>query len=561
MLPQLRHVKRTVRSAATLIAVTAVVTSCFGATPITKAQQNAPQMSFRHAVSLGVSAPLRELAKLPRTYHYGLELEGEREQIQPNFHPGRVLGPGIDPVEQTSPGPPTSITPGLSIEGISNAGRIYPSDVNAAVGDTQVVEWVNVSLAVYNKTTGALEAGPLDGNLLWQNVGGPCFNENVGDPIAQWDKVHHRWLLVQNFIDEGHHEAPPFYACVAISTSSDATGTYYLYQFLMEQGFFPDYQKWGIWSTGYFQTQWDYNGEYVCGYNSAKLIVGDPSAEQICFQTSSRDFTLLPADVDSATPPPANQDEFFIGSYDVDDTMNHLYLYSMHVDFANPSQSTFTGSGLANPITVPPYTPLCPNPVGPTCVPEDDGAWLVSLGDRLMYRFSYWNDGPGAHIGPTAGRAPSQHWYVNHVTTASGGQGGVRWYEFRAPIRTATLSDVTLFQSGTFAPDSNFRWVASMAQDKMGDIAIGYSLASQTVYTSIGVTGRTPTDPLGQMEAETVITPGTGSQEGYMRWGDYSSMAIDADGCTFWYAQDYYTVPNSFTWQTKLVSFKFSGCR
>jgi hypothetical protein len=290
------------------------------------------------------------------------------------------------------------------------------------------------------------------------------------------------------------------------------------------------------------------------------LIVGDPSAEQTCFQASHFGFTLPPADVDSTMPPPANQDEFFIGRYDVDQTMNHLYLYSMHVDFANPRQSSFSGSGLANPITVPTYTPFCPNQEGPDCIPEDDGAFLVYLGDRLMYRFAYWNNGVPDHVKPDALPIPSQHWYVNHVTTASGGKAGVRWYEFRAPVRAATISDVSLFQSSTFAPDSNHRWIASIAGDKMDNIVLGYSLASSTVYTSIGVTGRVPTDPLGQMEAEIVAVPGTGSQQFYGRWGDYSSMAIDNDDCTFWYAQNYFTMPMSQNWQTRLVSMKFNGC-
>ncbi len=86
--------------------------------------------------------------------------------------------------------------------------------------------------------------------------------------------------------------------------------------------------------------------------------------------------------------------------------------------------------------------------------------------------------------------------------------------------------------------------MASIAQDKMGDIALGYSVASSSMYDSIAVTGRVPTDPLGQMEGETPAYAGTGSQGGSFRWGDYSSMAIDgADGCTFWYAQEYYIVP------------------
>ncbi len=122
---------------------------------------------------------------------------------------------------------------------------------------------------------------------------------------------------------------------------------------------------------------------------------------------------------------------------------------------------------------------------------------------------------------------------------------------------------LTLFQSGTFAPDTNNRWMASMAQDKQGDIALGYSLASTTVYDSIYATGRVPTDPIGQMETETPLYAGTGSQSGGQRWGDYSSMSIDgSDGCTFWYAQEYYAVPaGGSQWQTRLVSFKFNGCQ
>jgi len=103
--------------------------------------------------------------------------------------------------------------------------------------------------------------------------------------------------------------------------------------------------------------------------------------------------------------------------------------------------------------------------------------------------------------------------------------------------------------------------MGSIAQDKVGNIALGYSLASSTVYDSIAATGRVPTDPLGQMEGEVSLFAGSGSQTLQTRWGDYSSMAIDgADGCTFWYAQEYYVVPASTDWQTRLTSFKFGGC-
>jgi hypothetical protein len=450
--------------------------------------------------------------------------------------------------------------PGLNLLGLDNneSCECQPPDTNAAVGDTQVVEWVNVAYQVYNKSTGAVELGPIQGNLLWQSLGGACYDNNDGDIIVQWDKFNHRWLLAQNVF------TGPYYACVAVSTSSDATGSYYEYQFPLSSDF-PDYPKWGIWPSGYFQTnnnfgEINFDGAYVCGYNSAKLLVGDHTAEQICFQLTPNDSSLLPGDIDSTVPPPANQDEFFIGAYDSDSSNNHLYLYSMHPVFSNPSQSTFAGSGLADPITVPTYTPFCPD--SEFCVTQNGTTEKVdALGDRVMYRFSYWDDGPLANVTANAGRLPQQHWYVNHVTTASGGQAGVRWYEFRANVNTVDITGVRLFQSGTFAPDSNNRWMASIAQDKMGNIALGYSEASGTLYDSIYATGRVPTDPIGQMETETTLFAGTGAQTSGDRWGDYSSMAIDGDGCTFWYAQEYYATSNGDNWQTRLVQLKFNGCQ
>ncbi len=109
---------------------------------------------------------------------------------------------------------------------------------------------------------------------------------------------------------------------------------------------------------------------------------------------------------------------------------------------------------------------------------------LDSLGDRLMYRFAYYND---------AARMGKQHWYVNHDVVASGGQSGVRWYEFRAP-KIAILPGLafTLFQAGTYAPDTNWRWMGSIAADMNNDILAGYSESSSTMYPSIAVAGRLP---------------------------------------------------------------------
>jgi len=513
--------------------------------------QSSPPMTFRQADGFAVSPTLRELANLPPHPQYAFH---EVNPIRMNPGQGK-MGRVVDPVEQNFAGRSDAvIVPGLSVEGVNNLCGCYPPDTNFAIGDTQIVEWVNLDYAVYDKT-GALLLGPLAGNLLFANLGGQCASQNAGDPIAQYDRSTHRWLLAQNLFSS------PYGVCVAVSTSSDATGSYYLYHFSING--FPDYPKWGIWPTGYFQTQNTGGGtSNVCGYNSAKLLAGDSSAEQICYQLNP-DRGLLPGDVDSPTPPPAGQDEFFIGSYNADASQNHLYLYSMHPVFSNPSQSTFTGGGLANPITVPMYNPICQFGQG-LCVPQlGDPELLEGLGDRVMYRFAYWEDQPLISVKATPPKPlPSQHWFVNHISAGSSGQVGERWYEFTAPIKKVDITSVGLFQAGTFAPDANYRWMGSVTRDKVGNIALGYSISSATMYASIAVAGRAPTDPLGQLGGELILTNGSGAQQGTAgRWGDYSDMVTDpSNTCILWYATEYLTTTGHNPWQTRMNQIQFDTC-
>jgi hypothetical protein len=140
---------------------------------------------------------------------------------------------------------------------------------------------------------------------------------------------------------------------------------------------------------------------------------------------------------------------------------------------------------------------------------------------------------------------------------------GVRWYELRDPNGTPTV-----YQQGTYAPDPSYRWLGSLAMDRMGDIALGYSVSSATSFPSIRYTGRLVGDPLGVMtQAEGTIVAGGGSQNGGLsRWGDYTSMSIDpADDCTFWYVNEYYltsgTPADTRPWRTRIASFKLPGCQ
>jgi hypothetical protein len=169
----------------------------------------------------------------------------------------------------------------------------------------------------------------------------------------------------------------------------------------------------------------------------------------------------------------------------------------------------------------------------------------------MMFRLPYRNFGNHEALVATHSIVP---------TGSGGAVSAVRWYEIRSP-----KSSPVVFQSGTIGGGKSpvSRWMASIAMDKAGDIALGYSKSSTKVKPSIEYTGRVPGDPLGKMESPSVIINGQGVQVASQnRWGDYSSMAIDpTDDCTFWYAQEYYVVTSSFNFHTRLASFKFKGCR
>lgn len=490
------------------------------------------QMTVRHDVHHDVSAPLREMilhAPPPSL---------EKHEAEPAR---RIpLPPGLtqleeDPVLQRTVYPFTPVV-GTSFEGLGQGQYGFsitgaPPDTEGTVGATQYVQWVNTSFAIFNKTSGALIAGPTAGNTLWSGFGGGCQTNNDGDPIVLYDKAAQRWVFSQFSVS-----TTPYLQCIAVSTTSDATGTYNRYSF--QYGNFDDYPKMAVWSDGYYETFNMFNGNTfvgadACAYNRTAMLAGS-AATQVCFQQGSSVGGLLPSDIDGATAPPAGSPNYML-YYGT----NNLNLYKFHVDFNMPSNSTFTGPTV---ISVAAFSPLCG---GGTCVPQPGTTQqLDSLADRLMYRLAYRNFGTHESL------------VTNHSVVA-GSAGGVRWYEIQNPSGTPTVA-----QQSTFAPDSNYRWMGSIATDQAGDMAVGYSVSSSSVNPSVRYTGRVPTDPAGTMEAEVNVVTGTGSQTtGLSRWGDYSAMQVDpVDDCTFWYTQEYMKTNGTFNWNTRIANFKFPSC-
>ncbi len=489
-------------------------------------------MAVRRDVHHDISPPLVEMIRNARP--------GEHEQGEAEPRRSIPLPVGLrplleDPLRQQNL---LGFSPqlGLNFEGLGNGQYNFwveyvPPDTNGAVGETQYVQWVNTYFAVFDKGSGALVAGPAPGNTLWSGFGGRCESDNDGDPIVLYDKLANRWVMGQ-FSVSGN----PYLQCMAVSLSADATGQWYRYSF--QYSYFDDYPKMGVWPDAYYETfnmfdDDEFVGSDACAYDRAAMLNGQP-ATQVCFQQGPTVGGLLPADVDGTAAPPSGSPNYMM-TYGA----NSLELYKFHADFNTPSNSTFTGPTV---ISVAAFNPLCLG--GSNCVPQLGASQqLDSLADRLMYRLAYRNFGTYESL------------VVNH-SVAANGASGIRWYEIQSPATTPVVA-----QQGTYAPDSNYRWMGSIAMDHIGDIAVGYSVSSAGMYPSIAFAGRMPSDPAGALEAETTIVAGSGSQMNSDRWGDYSGMTVDpVDDCTFWYTQEYLPANGTFNWRTRIANFKFPGC-
>ena len=429
---------------------------------------------------------------------------------------------------------------GVSFEGVGNVNGVAPPDTNGDVGPNHYVQTVNLAMAVWDKSGNQLMA-PTNTNALWAGFGGRCEFQNDGDPIVLYDSAADRWLISQFAVGGSTDNRE----CIAISTTGDPTGSYYLYDFDYGPKF-NDYPKLGVWTDGYYmgvnQFSPSFTGGGVVAYDRDAMLVGAP-ATQIKFDMEGNNpevFTPMPLDIDGFLPPPAGANQYFIWASAESGEFDRLHVWELVPNWDDPAASTFS------PVTV-----INVSPYGASGgVTQPNGSALDTIAVRSMFRAAYRNlDGQGKIV------------FTHNVQAPAGaGEAALRWYEIDVDQLAGTA---TVAQEGTFAPDTNSRWMGSGAMDINGNLAFGYSLASPDVNPSIYAATRLATDPANTLTDEFMLLEGGGSQSGTSRWGDYSSMSVDpTDECTFWFTTEYYKAEdnNTVAWSTWISSFRIPTC-
>lgn len=468
-----------------------------------------------------------------------------------------------------------------TFEGIdaSDYGSAGPSiDPNGAVGTKQFMEWTNAVYQGFDKVTGAqIFPAPIVGDTPWRSNNMPDCYGPAGNVELLFDHLASRWIIGRRQVQSGG----AYFYCIAVSNTDDLTSptfAWYSYELplravLGQKGdgktYYPDYPKIGTWSDGYYVTidvedpdNFAEVGIIACAFDRATMLTGGTMRPPQCFKDEPnsniafRGHSLEPADIEGKIAPPGGEPEYFASiqnpavGLSVSNTLNQ---WAFKVNWTSPALSTFTGPVSLN---VTPYTPGCfdiNNVTLTVCVPEPSssstGILIDSVGDRLMQRLAYRR---------FTGTNKYQSWLVTHaIQTGTGAmsQTGVRWYEAR---------DNGTFNTGTIGTNNDgvYRFMPSVAQDKVGNMAVGYSASATNLHPSIAASylnlqNRT-------LPTEIPLWGGTADEENTFHWGVYTSMTVDpVDDCTFWYVNEYFDtnqIGSAVTWQTRISHFALPTC-
>jgi hypothetical protein len=504
-----------------------------------------------------------------------LELEPPADTKQLLDQSRFAHGPDINVVLGTMPTPIQTFG-GLSYTDTcvgGQCGGAIPPDANGDVGRNHYVQAVNDGFAVYSKG-GQLLASWTE-YLIWRNT---ACTYPYGDAVVLYDPTADRWILTNlgaGALDANGHPASPFYQCIAVSITSDPTQGLQPYVFQIDTGgtnkppanTLNDYPRFGIWTdclyysaNGFDASTRSYTGGIWGTFPIADMYAGRSTVTMgLGYLAGTTDYyTMVPSNISgpAGALPPAGRRNYYV-------QQSQTTPYNFKVRAVTPGTNcggfgTISGPTLVGETN---YTVPAGNIV-PQPAPATSSNNLDSLGDRIMQKVQYRKVGSTESL-----------WLTHTFRSSSVGPTGSQWAQINVTGGTIATTPV---QQQLYDPgDGTYRWNSSLAADKDGNVALGYSASGTSNFPSIAYSGRLVGDTPNMLpQSETILAAGNGSQVNScrdssnnlvpcQRWGDYSSMSVDPDGCTFWYTNQYYvnqTNGNNGTWNTRIASFKFPSC-
>jgi hypothetical protein len=446
--------------------------------------------------------------------------QGKNETAQPGY----VASGESSKTVATAPITPATLsaTVNLVLEGAPggspNPCGCTPPDPNNAVGPNHVFEMVNLAGIIYFKNgTIVKSAFPLSGFF---KVSG-----TLSDPEVLYDSISGRWFA--SIIDISVNSV-----IIAVSTSGDPTGIFNLYSVsggsnLPDQPFIgTSNDKFAI-AGNDFSSSGTYVGVQYWIMNKSELVSGSSSVH---FLTSTPDtslVTLRPVRHLTSTS------EFYMVTNCIGSCVSDRLTTTSTVEL-------FTVNGVP-PGTVSVTTQtfsISTSSSPPNAVQPGTRTLLVTNDNRILS--AVWESGT--------------LWLSWADACVPGGDTTTR--------SCVRLVQATVSGNGTATKNQDFDYASKgeylfypAATLYHGQLAVVYGKSSSSLFPSLFVTGRLPSDPASSLETPATVRLGT-TDDLSTRYGDYFGAGTDpvpTSNSTFWVSGEYRASSINQDWNTVIA--------
>ncbi len=435
----------------------------------------------------------------------------------------------------------------------TNGYDLEPPDESMAVGNGYVLNFVNLTGAIYTKK-GTLAAGPFPLGLLG---GGGFFNTDlnniVSDPRAYFDTATHTWFVLVWEDDFVNGQPGPAYVDLAVNSGNPITNVWTEYKIEVDDATaagcpcLPDFTILGMDAYNVYLVDNEFqnygpgfNGSQIYVLAKSQLIAGDPTPNVVHFGGLSV-AGVIAYHLQPAIETTGSSAEYFMNSLDPNSTFDdRLGVWAMtnRNQVANgkiPTLSATVVNSEAYGFPVNAQTPAGYNagfasPTTGLVTADFDAMQEVQFVKGYLY---------GAL--DTSVTIPGD----------TGTRDGLAWFKVSPALNGKVIASTSKVASQGYVAAAGLYLMyphINVATD--GNAAMVFTYGGSSTYLSAGyVTMNAGAQSFGALQqAAAGVGPdngftGTAGFGGVGRWGDYSAGQLDPSGSGIWFATQY--IPNN----------------
>jgi hypothetical protein len=403
---------------------------------------------------------------------------------------------------------------------------VEPPDTQTAVGPSYVTEAVNDTLSVWTRTGSPVVSASLNAFFPVPTANGYYFS----DPRIVYDGLSGRWFLSGMGVNPA---ASSSYVYLAVSTSSDPTGGWNIYEVAYGATVIADQPKLGLSSDKVVLSWNDFSGSTFTGQETWVLqksdLLSGLAVSSSAFGSDPTRNNVVP--VVSQTP---TSSEYLV--------YNNTCSGQSGVGVGSCTAGTSTlgvvaidGTPAAGNVTWTEADPAVAATVAPPAGTQPSGPAIETNDDRLLS--AVWQNG--------------NLW-------ASGNDGCIPSSSVQSCLRlfeVSTTSDSVLVD-GDIGSAGQDLYYPAVTLDSSGDPYVVATQSSSTLYPSVLVLGESASS--GGFVGVGLPEPDGGASYNGTRWGDYSGAAVDPlNPNDVWVAGEYSTRGGNPDWGTAAAELTF----